>query len=212
MSGWNRTASLPTMATDPVNTIPTASERKPRNRDFEKKHPKVSYRISDENLPQEILVLARSLTVSADEVSRAFVEAGLQAVQDGRMDLSQILVTRGRMSLYPIGREQWVVHDEPVDWSKAIPTVNKKRGLSDYEKSQQQKTSNRLRVHYRWPNQLIEQINDLYCEVMGSQPVQRSEGRKGQLITMLLRYGIEMYKAGRLPLVPQPVPGNWRLP
>ena len=214
MSGWNRTTSLPTQATDPINAIPMAAEHKPRNRDYEKQHPKTTYRITDENLAVEILAIAQDLTVSADDVARAFAEAGLRAARANQLDFSDVRPSRGRMSLYPTGSEKWVVHDEPVDWSKVIPAHKKAKTLSAFEKSQRQKERNRLRVHYRWPETLVRQIEDLTNTVVGlppNQPALRSEGRKGQILSMLLRYGIEAYKAGRLPLNPCPVVVKSRL-
>jgi len=214
MSGWNRTTSLPTLPTDPINMIPTATESRPRNRDYEKRHPKTTYRVTDENLAGEILAIAQSLTVAADEVSRAFVEAGLRAAKAGQLDFAAVRPSQGRMSLFPTGSEKWVVHDEPVDWSRVIPTRKKAKPLTDFEKTQRQKERNRLRVHYRWPDALVRQIEELTTSVVGlpiNQPALRSEGRKGQVLTMLLRYGLEAYKAGRLPLNPCPVVVKSRL-
>lgn len=214
MTGWNRTNSLPTQATDPLNTIPTASERQPRNRDYEKCHPATTYRVTDATLASEILAIAQELTVAADDVARAFAEAGLQAARAGRLDFSGVRPSRGRLSLYPTGNEKWVVHDEPVDWTKVIQTPKKSKPLSAVEKAQRQKERNRLRVHYRWPKALVQQIEELTAAVVGltqNQPVLRSEGRKGQVLTMLLRYGLEAYKAGRLPLNPCPVVVKSRL-
>jgi len=214
MSGWNRITSLPTQATDPLNTIPTAGERKPRNRDYEKRNPATTYRITDENLAGEILAIAQELTVAADEVARAFVEAGLRAARANQLDFSGVRPSQGRLSLYPTGNEKWVVHDEPVDWSRVIPARRKTKPLSDFERAQRQKERNRLRVYYRWPDALVRQIEDLTKAVVGlpaNQPALRSEGRKGQVLTMLLRFGIEAYKAGRLPLNPCPVTVKSRL-
>lgn len=210
MNGWKR----PTSPTDPVDTIPSAEPRAQRNRDYEKAHPVFVVRVRDESIREKILALSQHLCVPADDVARAFLEAGLDAAEAGRLDLSGIRVTRGRMSLYPSGHEVWKVHDEPVTWSAEVPAPRRVRPRTQAERSANQKTLNQKRLAYRLPRRALERFERCYFQAMGiasEQELARHEGRKGELFLLLLDYGLKKYQSGHLPLTPQMVVVKARL-
>ena len=192
-------------APSPLDLISTSKTRH-RNRDYEKSHAKFSYRLTDGTIPGQILGIAQSHSISADNVARAFVQAGLHASQQGKIDWSGIRPVQGRMTLFPTGQETWVVHDEPVTWAQEIPQPQKRRRKTEAERAQERKARDLLRVHYRWPPEINEALEQLTRQVMGYQPgehLARKDGRKGEVLTILLRFGIQAYQAGRIDLTPK---------
>ena len=210
MNGWNR----PLTPVDPVETIPVAAPKAQRNRVFEKVHPAYVIRVRDISLRDKILALAQSLSVPADDVARAFLEAGLDAVDAKNIDLSGVGVSRGRMTLYPGGNETWKVHDEPVTWAHQVPEVRRTRPRTDTEKSVVQKERNQKRMAYRLPPQTVERFQRCYLNTMGidaEKELTRHEGRKGEIFLTLLEYGLRKYLSGNLPLNPEIVSVQARL-
>ena len=58
-------------------------------------------------------------------------------------------------------------------------------------------------VAYRWPAETDQSLTVL-TETVAGKAITRSDGRKGWVLTILFRYGLSMYEAGKLPLHPQP--------
>ncbi len=212
MSGWNQRPITPV---EPAQLIPVAGPKPSRSREFEKVHPAYVIRVRDVALREKILALAQSISVPADDVARALLLAGLDAADQQALDLSGIKIFRGRMTLYPTGNETWKVHDEPVTWTPQLPEVRRKRPRTDAEKSASQKERNQKRMAYRLPPEVVARFERCYLGAMGIQSekeLARHEGRKGELFLLLLDFGLRMYLAGRLPLNPEIVSVQARLP
>ncbi len=210
MNGWSR----PLAPVDPVDTIPVAGPKAQRNREYERIHPAYVIRVRDIGLRDKILALAQSLSVPADDVARAFLEAGLDAVDAKVIDLSGVVISRGRMTLYPGGNETWKVHDEPATWAPQIPEVRRTRPRTDTEKSMTQKQRNQKRMAYRLPLKTVERFKSCYLAALGIEreaELARHEGRKGEIFLTLLEYGFRMYMSGNLPLNPEIVSVQARL-
>ena len=186
----------------PLDMIPTA-EQKRRNRSYEKRNRTFTYRLSDKEIGAMIAAVAQSLQVTADEVARAFVEAGMREARLGHIPFDSISPAARRMTLYPTGAETWSIQEQS-GWPKPIPARSeRKKPLSESEKRKRQQELNQFRVSYRWPEEVDKALTDLTESVIGKVLV-RSDGRKGWVLTILLRYGLSAYEAGRLPLQPQP--------
>ncbi len=210
MNGWSR----PLAPVDPVDTIPVAGPKAQRNREYEKTHPVFVIRVRDASIREKILGFSQSLCVPADDVARAFLEAGLDAAEKGKIDLSGIRVTRGRMSLYPTGTETWKVHDEPIAWSFKAGEVHSARPRTTAEKNAVQKERNKQRLAYRLPSTTLERFQGCYLAAMGIESeaeLARHEGRKGEFFLTLLEFGLKKYQSGQLPLTPQVVVVKARL-
>ena len=210
MNGWKR----PLAPVDPVETIPVAAPKSQRNREYEKAHPVFVIRVRDASIRKLILSCSQSLCVPADDVARAFLEAGLDAAEQGKIDLSGIRVTRGRMSLYPTGSETWKVHDEPVAWSFKTDEVHPARPRTTDERNAVQKERNKQRLAYRLPATTLERFQSSYLAALGIESeteLARHEGRKGEFFLTLLEFGLKKYQSGQLPLTPQVVVVKARL-
>ena len=85
---------------------------------------------------------------------------------------------------------------EPVGYEK-------KKSLSSSEKAKRRQDLNKSVVAYRWPAETDQSLAAL-TEMVAGKAITRSDGRKGWVLTILLRYGLSMYESGKLPLQPQP--------
>lgn len=199
-------APNPTQPTPAPLDLISRSKTRRRNRAYEKSHAKFSYRLTDGTIPGQILGIAQSLSISADNVAQALVQAGLHASRQGKIDWSEVRPVQGRMTLFPTSQETWVVHDEPVTWAQEIPQPKKRKRKTEAEREQERKQRDALRVHYRWPPELDDALDNLTRQVMGYQPgehLTRKDGRKGEVLTILLRFGIQAYQTGRIDLTPK---------
>jgi hypothetical protein len=130
----------------------------------------------------------------------------LHASQQGRIDWTGVRPVQGRMTLFPTGAEAWVVHDEPVTWAQEIPSPQKRKPKTEADRERERKQRDALRVHYRWPKAMDEALDQLTRQVMGyrnDEHLARKDGRKGEVLTILLRFGITAYQAGRINLTPK---------
>ena len=185
----------------PMDLIP-AAKPKQRSREYEKRNRSFTYRLTDRELGARIATVAASLQVTADEVARAFVEAGIREARAGRVPFDSIPPVQRRMTLYPTGAETWSIQEQ-AGWQKSIPTREKKKPLSSAEKARRHQELNRFRVSYRWSAEIDQSLTAL-TETIAGKAITRSDGRKGWVLTILLRFGLSMYEAGKLPLQPQP--------
>jgi len=195
---------------DKIPSAPSVLKRSTTKRDrtYERTHRTYSYRLTDKVLAENIAGIAEDLLVPVDDVARAFVEVGLKAAQKGEIPLERIPLVPRQMTLYPTGRETWEVRQE-AGWPKEVPVRKKKRRLSEVERKQRQQARNEYRVSYRWTAAIDAELTHLAESHFGKTI--RSEGRKGLVLTILLRYGLEAYRAGRLPLKAEIRTANQRL-
>ena len=179
------------------------AQPKSRNRDFEKKNRAYSYLLQDKELGPRVAAVAQSLQVTVDEVARAFVEAGIQAAHQEKIPFGDLPPQNRRMTLYPTGNEKWSIQEEK-GWAKEIPVrADRKKPMSEAEKQKRRKELNQYVAAYRWPADVDDALTKLTEEVAG-KALTRSDGRKGWVLTILLRYALATYEAGALPLQPQP--------
>jgi hypothetical protein len=198
------TSPVPAPPPAPVNLIPGPKSR--RSREYEKSHPKFSYRLTDKSIADQVLGIAQSRSISADEVAEAFVLAGLNASRLGKINWSGVRPTQGRMTLRQSAGDTWVVHDEPVTWAQEIPPPVKRKRKTDIERERERRERDALRVHYRWSADVDEALDQLTRQVMGyraDEPLARKDGRKGEILTVLLRFAISAYQSGRITLTPK---------
>jgi hypothetical protein len=158
-----------------------------RNRKWEKGHRPYRYVNVPTELREQVLALAEHFGVTADEVARAFVEYGIECVDEEKLKLSAQPNPYGRkMTLFPKERAKgW---HETNDVPKVIPARKKKRT----------KQAKRVypAVSYRLPEKVHEDICGLAREL--DVPL-------GDVVSFLLRYGLDAYRSGKLSLKPQPL-------
>ena len=174
------------------------------------RRPCFTYRLTDATIRPEIFDIAGSLRVPVDDIARAFVEVGLRAAAWNQIPFDQVPI-HTRMTLYPTGKETWLVADEPMNCTPQPMQRGKRRKLSEAERAERQQKLNAFRVSYRWPPHIDQALDELTAKVFGSPNLPRNEGRKGWVLTILLRYGLALYKVARLPLVPQVATGRLTL-
>lgn len=205
-SAFEEWTSMPAAETltpppSPLDQMNVAAPRQ-RNREYEKRNRSFTYRLTDKELGARIAAIAGSLQVTVDEVARAFVEVGIREARAGRIPFDSVPAVQRRMTLYPTGSESWSIQEQD-GWQKIIPAHKKKKPLSSAEKARRGQELNRFRVSYRWPTEVDQSLTAL-AETVAGKAITRSDGRKGWVLTILLRYGLSMYEAGKLPLHPQP--------
>jgi hypothetical protein len=185
----------------PIDLMGMAKPRQ-RNRDYEKRNRSFTYRLTDKELGARVAAVALSLQVTVDEVARAFVEVGIREARAGHIPFNSIPPVQRRLTLYPTGNETWSIQEED-GWRKTVHPHEKKKPLSSAEKTRRQQELNRFRVSYRWPSAVDQSLAAL-TETVAGKAITRSDGRKGWVLTILLRYGLSMYEVGKLPLQPKP--------
>lgn len=158
------------------------AEERTRNRQWERAHQdqKVTYRGVEPKLALKVKNIAGELHVPEGEVARAVIEHALHAYERGDLDLyPRPDPERMRMTLYPSS-------DSPRFSSQ--PKKLKHRNHP--------KASWRVITTWRgFPPALKQELSALASEAGLNVPV-------GELITALLRYGLQAYEAGILKLTP----------
>lgn len=158
-----------------------------RNRRWEKEHRPYRYVNVSAELREQVLALAEHLRVTADEVSRAFVEYGVECVDEEKLHLRAQPNPYGRkMTLFP--KEHAKGWQEMNDAPREIPARRKKR-ISQTKKVYPA-------VSYRLP----EKVHDDICGLAMDLDVPL-----GDVVSFLLQYGLDAYRDGKLSLQPQPV-------
>lgn len=153
-----------------------------RNRQWEKAHRPYRYVNVPLELREQVLALAGHLSVTADEVARALFEYGMDCVEDDKLRLCTHPNPHGRrMTLFP--RDQARGWKESTDDPRHIPARKRKRS----EPSRKPHPA----VSYRIPEELHNRLCGLAMDL--DAPV-------GEVVTFLLRYGLEAYRGGKLSL------------
>jgi hypothetical protein len=158
-----------------------------RNRKWEKEHRPYRYVNVPTELREQVLALAEHLGVTVDEVARAFVEYGVECIDEEKLYLRAQPNPHGRkMTLFPKERAKgW---HETNAASREIPARKKKR-------SGQAKRVYPA-VSYRLPEKLHDDICGLAMDL--DMPL-------GDVVSFLLQYGLDAYRSGKLSLKPQPL-------
>jgi len=193
-------SSVPAPPT-PIDLMGVAKPRQ-RSREYEKRNRSFTYRLTDKELGARIAAVAGSLQVTVDEVARAFVEVGIREARAGRIPFDSVSAVQRRMTLYPTGTETWNIQEQD-GWRNTVPPREKQKPPSSAERARRRQNLNTAVVAYRWPAETDQSLTVL-TETVAGKAITRSDGRKGWVLTILLRYGLSMYEAGKLPLHPQP--------
>lgn len=158
-----------------------------RNRKWEKEHRPYRYVNVSVELREQVLALAKHLGVKADEVARAFVEYGVECVNEEKLHLRAQPNPHGRkMTLFPKDRAKgW---HEANDIPKEIP-ARKKKQMSKVKKVYPA-------VSYR----LQKKVHERVCCLAMNLDVPL-----GDVVSFLLQHGLDAYRSGKLSLKPQPV-------
>jgi hypothetical protein len=170
----------------PIDLMGMAKPRQ-RSREYEKRNRSFTYRLTDKELGAKVAAVAASLQVTVDEVARAFVEVGIREARAGRIPFNSVPPVQRRLTLYPTGAETWKIQEQD-SWQKIIPPRVRQKPLSSTEKAKRRQDLNRFRVSYRWPNEVDQSLAAL-TEMVAGKAITRSDGRKGWVLTILLRMG-----------------------
>jgi hypothetical protein len=170
----------------PIDLMGMAKPRQ-RSREYEKRNRSFTYRLTDKELGAKVAAVAASLQVTVDEVARAFVEVGIREARAGRIPFNSVPPVQRRLTLYPTGAETWKIQEQD-SWQKIIPPRVRQKPLSSTEKAKRRQDLNRFRVSYRWPNEVDQSLVAL-TEMVAGKAITRSDGRKGWVLTILLRMG-----------------------
>ena len=164
------------------------AEPRTRNRQWEREHQnqKVTYRGVEPKLALKVQSIAGELHVPEGEVARAVIEHALRAYERGDLDLyPRPDPNRMRMTLYPSS-------DSP-------------RFSSHPQKLKHPKAGWRVITTWRgFPPELKRELSALASEAGLNVPI-------GELITALLRYGLQAYASGLLKLEAVPTATNFTL-
>ena len=167
------------------------AEPRTRNRQWEREHQnqKVTYRGVEPKLALKVQSIAGELYVPEGEVARAVIEHALRAYERGDLDLyPRPDPNRMRMTLYPSS-------DSPR--LSSLPKKQKHHGHS--------KAGWRVITTWRgFPPELKRELSALASEAGLNVPI-------GELITALLRYGLQAYASGLLKLEAVPTATNFTL-
>ena len=167
------------------------AEPRTRNRQWEREHQnqKVTYRGVEPKLALKVQSIAGELHVPEGEVARAVIEHALRAYERGDLDLyPRPDPNRMRMTLYPSS-------DSPR--LSSLPRKQKNHSHS--------KAGWRVITTWRgFPPELKGELSALTSEAGLNVPI-------GELITALLRYGLQAYASGLLKLEAVPTATNFTL-
>lgn len=158
-----------------------------RNRKWEKEHRPYRYVNVSVELREQVLALAEHLEVTVDEVARAFIEYGIECVNEEKLHLRAQPNPHGRkMTLFP--KERVKGWHEANDVPKEIP-ARKKKQMSKVKKVYPA-------VSYR----LSEKVHEDICGL-----ARKLDVPLGDVVSFLLQYGLDAYCSGKLNLKPQPL-------
>ena len=183
-------APAPTPAPTIYDSLRGAAPRK-RNRQWEKNHQshKVVYRGVDPKLALQVKTIAGELIVPDGEVARALLECALRAYAEGDLDLDpRPNPYRMRMTLFPTSGTSRH-HEAPAKFKSRKPPEALWRVITTWR---------------GFPAQLKNEIAALASKDQLDVPV-------GELVTALLRYGLQAYESGLLKLDPVQKAGRMTL-
>jgi len=90
-------------ATETVDLLARRPSKAKRDRSWERKQQgKVTFRGIPKELNDELNAIARRLGVTVSDVGRTLIEYGLEAYEQGELELHPVLIT-GKFSLFPGG-------------------------------------------------------------------------------------------------------------
>ena len=180
-----------TLASPSIYDALRVAEPHTRNRQWEKEHQhqKVVYRGVEPKLAVKVNSIAGELGVPAGEVARTLIEHALRAYERGDLDLyPRPDPERMRMTLYPSS-------DSPRFSSQPKKPKHRNHPKAGW------------RVITTWrgfPPALKQELSALASEAGLNVPI-------GELITTLLRYGLQAYEAGHLQMDPVPEAATFTL-
>lgn len=181
----------------PEETIPIG--KTPRKRNYEKKNPAYQYRLTDSEVGPQLTAIARQEEQIVDEMVTAWVQIALDRADTIPWDKLPVH-KRADMS---VSNDRWEVRDD--GWPRVLPKPSRahRRSLTDAERRRRQAERNKCLVAYRFPGEVVRRIRGLAANHFG-KPTGRSDGRSGLVLTVLLRFAIDLYQQGKL--VSQPLP------
>ncbi len=143
------------------------------------------YRGVQPDVKNSVKQLAASLCVTADEVAVSFLQAGIQAMTEGNLELEpQPYIYR--MTLFPSGeRPGWSYSTHALP-SEASPLLNYRL----------QKPQWQFSVTYRVPDNTHKKIREIAAEYLVGV---------GSLVNYILKWGMQEYLNGHLRLSPRAV-------
>lgn len=186
----------PFASSETPNVPPNASvydslrvaEERTRNRQWERQHQKqkVTYRGVEPKLALKVKNIAGELHVPEGEVARALIEHALRAYERGELDLyPRPDPERIRMTLFP--------------------SSGSARFSSHLKKSKHHKGGWRVITTWRgFPPELKGELSALASDAGLNVPI-------GELITALLRHGLQAYESGLLKLEAVPAATTFTL-
>ena len=165
-------------------------EKKKRNRNWEQQHnhTRVTYRGVPQHLVETIKEVAETLQVNTGDVARAFLEFGLNCLEEEEIQLNPKPKAQ-RMTLFP-------KEGKAIGWKdqKSWNTGKTKLNLSNKAMRQTDDEHWRNLVSYRGiPQSMHENIKQQADELSIPQ---------GELVTVLFQYAVHAYELGRLSLNP----------
>ncbi len=167
----------------PPEALETPTPPAQRGRGWDKAHPPKHYRGVPAEIRRAVVDIAQENNVPADEVARAFLEYGLQCLQQKRLALN-VQPKAQRMTLYPVTGTGWAESGDGWTPKTKRTSANGRRKSSTWQEI----------AHYRIPDELHSQVKNLAGGVL---PI-------GEVVTVLLKNGIEAYRSGVLVLIPSP--------
>ena len=182
----------------PVDYLPpTVNDRKAKKRDreWDKKNKKYSYRGIPLHLHEELRSISERIGVTLDDVARAFLEYGLRLHHTERIEAEPVL-NGGRLTLYPnsaawtkeIG---WAESNGPKTNNRPTQKANKKKGKGDVQSSPSWR-----QVHgYRIPEEVHNAVKGFASEL--SVPI-------GEVVRLFFQRSFSDYQTGLLALSPKP--------
>ncbi len=202
-SGWGTETPQPAAqapAAVPVVEQLRVVEKKQRDRSWEKQgeNRPTSYRGVPPKLQAEVRHVAADLQVTVDDVSRAFLEFGVQCYRKKEIKIAPTL-SRQRLTLFP-DPDNWAGVKRPGwyerVWDQPAPKAANGKKSSHKGDTEMVKPWKWPKASYRrLPAELVETISQLH--ETHSVPV-------GEIVTLFLGHALEAYQTGRLILEPQP--------
>jgi len=189
----------PFASSETLNVPPNASvydslrvaEERTRNRQWERQHQnqKVTYRGVEPKLAWKVKNIASELHVPEGEVARALIEHALRAYERGDLDLyPRPDSNRMRMTLYPSS-------DSPRFSDRPKKPAHRKHSKAGW----------RFITTWRgFPPELKGELSALASDAGLNVPI-------GELITALLRHGLQAYESGLLKLEAVPAATTFTL-
>ncbi|HQF63382.1 MAG TPA: hypothetical protein PLT26_12855 [Anaerolineaceae bacterium] len=173
-----------------LSYLPSPEQKKKRQRTWEKQNKPKHYRGVPADIRNAVKEIALDLNVTVDDVARAFFEYSLGCISLGTLRLDAHINRKPKaqkMTLFPFTGAGWAIKG----WNPtppAAPASPRNQGKKTTKAAWEEM------VHYRIPDGLHEQIKS----TAGMHfPV-------GEVAAVLLKHGVEAYRAGILVFTPQP--------